>query len=97
MIDTPNIVEYALNTPVVNIGQLTPQQTQQLQRAVKRGTLVKSIAGPYPKRKTVFHAPGFDAEGERQNELNRIRLIAALDDLVLGNRPDILRVPRLMS
>ena len=60
------IVERALVETVVNIGQLSREDCQELDKAVRKGWLSKGRGGPYPILKTVYAVPGFDFEADRQ-------------------------------
>ena len=78
------IVRHALVAPVVNLGQLSKDEIKQLDRAVRHGTLAKAKAGNYPIRKTVWAAPDYDFEYERENALRHLRMMARLDAMQAG-------------
>jgi len=60
------IVRQAILKPITDIGQLTEQDRRELNKAVKAGLLIKGQGGPFPALKTVYAAPGFDIDAERE-------------------------------
>jgi hypothetical protein len=62
---TPIVTRALLHT-VTNIGQLSRDEINQLERAIRHGILAKGKGGPYPALKTVYARFGFDFEQERR-------------------------------
>ena len=65
---------------VCAIGQFTRQQRRLLDRAVKNGDLSSHpAAGPFPKLKRCYAAPGYDFPGARKRHIAELQKLAALD------------------
>lgn len=72
----PKIVIRAMLDTVTNIGQLTDKEIRDLEKYVKKGTLIKGKGGPFPKLKTVYAIPGFNFKDDREKS------IAAMNEIV---------------
>lgn len=59
------IVYRALTETVVSIGQLTPLDIKDLNKAVRDGVLARGKGGPYPTPKTVYAPAGHNFTSER--------------------------------
>jgi hypothetical protein len=81
-----DVVKFALENSLTDIGQITPEQRKELARAVHKGILVKGRGGRYPIVKTVYAAPGFDFVADREDGYRVFRLAAAVDDLMRAVR-----------
>jgi hypothetical protein len=55
-VETSPIVQRAINSRVVDIGQLTDLDRFMLDQYVKHGVLIKYKGGPFPVPKTVYSA-----------------------------------------
>lgn len=73
------IVKRALVETVTDIGQLTPVNKRELERAVRRGYLSKGRGGPYPAIKTVYALPGFDFAADRALIVAEMMELAHID------------------
>lgn len=60
------IVKRAMKETVTSIGQITPAEKLELNRAIRAGYLVKGKGGPFPMVKTVYAVPTFDFALARQ-------------------------------
>lgn len=69
-------VRQALTSRTVDIGQLSAEDRRDLDRAVKQGLLVKGRGGGFPLLKTVYAAPGYDFQGEREKAIAELRRLA---------------------
>jgi hypothetical protein len=49
-----NVVNYAIDCPVTNIGQLSKEEIRELNKAVKKGILWKGKNYEYPTPKTCW-------------------------------------------
>lgn len=81
----PEIVKRAMVKTVVDIGQLTPAEKQQLNQAVKRGWLSRGKGGPFPMLKTVYAVPTFDHEASRRRYVDEAMRIAELEARLRAN------------
>jgi hypothetical protein len=72
LLPVADIVAHALETPVVSIGQLSPEQKKELEKAVRDGILKKGQGGGFAKTKTVYANPSYDIEGEHQKEIDKM-------------------------
>ena len=75
----PEIVKRALVSTVTDIGQLTPVDKRELERAVKRGYLSKGRGGPFPAIKTVYAFPGYDFAEARRMIVAEMMELAHID------------------
>lgn len=73
------IVKRALVETVTDIGQLTPVDKRELERAVKLGYLSKGRGGGFPKEKTVYAFPGYDFAGERRLIVRQMMVLSHID------------------
>ncbi len=73
------IVKRALVETVTDIGQLTPVDKRELERAVKQGYLSKGRGGGFPMEKTVYAFPGYDFAGERRLIVRQMMALAHID------------------
>jgi hypothetical protein len=65
---------------VASIGQFDARQKRLLARAVKKGDLSQSReAGPFPKLKVCYAAPGYDFQRSRAAHLAELQRLAAID------------------
>ena len=77
----PEIVKRALVSTVTDIGQLTPVDKRELERAVKRGYLSKGRGGGFPKEKTVYALPSYDFAGERRMIVRQMLALSQIDEV----------------
>lgn len=73
------IIERAMLHTITDIGQLTSEETRELNKAVKKGWLSKGKGGPFPILKTVYALPGFDFVADRQREVAYMTYLHSLD------------------
>lgn len=73
------IVRRALASRVVCLGQLSHRERLSLERAVRRGILVKGQGGPFPKIKSAYAAPGFDFAADREADEADLRRAHMID------------------
>jgi hypothetical protein len=66
------IVKKAMTETVTDIGQLSKQETKDLEYFVRKGVLIKGKGGCFPKVKTVYAIKGYDIVGERKKALNKL-------------------------
>ena len=65
--------------PDITVGDMIQAQKRLLDRAVKKGDLSKSReAGPFPKPKTCYAAPGYDFQRSREAHIEEMRRLAAV-------------------
>lgn len=74
-----DLIKRAMLHSVVNIGQLSGSEINELNRAVKKGWLAKGKGGGYPVLKTVWAFPGYDFVGERKLWIEYMLSLAAID------------------
>lgn len=77
--ELPEIIKRALTETVVNIGQLSKSELNQLNKYVKRGWLSKGQGGPFPKLKTVYAVPTYDFAANRQAWIDYLTTLEAMD------------------
>lgn len=80
------IVIRALTETVTNIGQLSPQEIRELNRATRLGYLAKGKGGPFPLIKAVWARPDYDFAKERRAHVAGIMALAYLDDCAAKRR-----------
>lgn len=73
------IIKRAMLHTVTDIGQLTAEETRELNKAVKKGWLSKGKGGTYPILKTVYALPGFDFAADRRREVDYMMYLDSLD------------------
>jgi hypothetical protein len=75
------IVKRAMLHTIIDVGQLTQQEHNELAAAVKLGYLVQGKGGPFPVLKTVYALPGFDFAAARREQVAQLFAeIAELED-----------------
>lgn len=77
------IVQTAHRSPIADMGQLSHEQKNALESAVKKGLLKKGKGGGFPIAKTVYAHPSYDIAGEHQRQVSHLRAIAGLESLRL--------------
>jgi hypothetical protein len=65
-------LQVAAGRVITAVGQLTKKQTNQLNRAAKKGLIQKALGSPFPKAKTVYAPLGYDIYEDRQKNLDTI-------------------------
>jgi hypothetical protein len=65
---------------VVNIGQLSSDEKNALEKAVKDGILKKGKGGGFPVLKTVYSHPDYDIEGEHRKSIEELKNAQKMDE-----------------